>query len=150
MTPIFIKIIAGVISTVGFAIIFRLKPSHWAFAAVDGLLACFFYFLFTELIGGDFWPNALAALISAFMAEMFARLSKAPSTIFLLPGYIALVPGGTLYYTMNNLISQNYTEAAHYLLITVEVGIAIGGGIIVASILRMAIFKFVERLKSKF
>ena len=150
MTPIIIKIIAGVISTIGFAIIFRLKPSHWAFAAIDGLLACFFFFLFTDLIGGNFWPNALAALITAFMAEMFARLSKAPSTIFLLPGCIALVPGGTLYYTMNNLISQNYTEAAHFLLITVEVGIAIGGGIIVASILRMAIFKFVERLKSKF
>ena len=149
MTPIIIKIIAGVISTVGFAIIFRLKPSHWAFAAVDGLFACFFYFFFTELIGGNFWPNALAALISAFMAEMFARLLKAPSTIFLLPGCIALVPGGTLYYTMNNLISQNYTEAAHNLLITVEVGIAIGGGIIVASIIRMAIFKFIKSVTSK-
>lgn len=149
MTPIIIKIIAGVISTIGFAIIFRLKPSHWAFAAVDGLLACVFYFLFMELIGGDFWPNALAALVSAFAAEMFARISKAPSTVFLLPGCIALVPGGTLYYTMNNLISQNYTEAAQYLLITVEVGIAIGGGIIVASVLRIAIFKFINNFKSK-
>lgn len=149
MTPIIIKIIAGVISTVGFAIIFRLKPAHWAFAAADGLMACFFYFLFTELIDGNFWPNALAALISAFMAEMFARISKAPSTVFLLPGCIALVPGGSLYYTMNNFISANYYESAQYLLTTIEVGIAIGGGIIVASILRMAIFKFVERVKSK-
>ncbi|MBO5066195.1 MAG: threonine/serine exporter family protein [Clostridia bacterium] len=149
MTPVIIKIIAGVISTVGFAIIFRLKPSHWVFAAIDGLFACFFYFLFTELIGGNFWPNALAALISAFGAEMFARVLKAPSTVFLLPGCIALVPGGTLYYTMNNLISQNYTEAAHNLLITVEVGIAIGGGIIVASILHIAIYKFFQRFRSK-
>lgn len=149
MTPIIIKIIAGVISTIGFAIIFRLKPSHWAFAAIDGLLACFFFFLFTDLIGGNFWPNALAALITAFMAEMFARISKAPSTIFLLPGCIALVPGGSLYYSMNNLISANYTEAAQYLLTTIEVGIAIGGGIIVASILRMGIFKFVEGVKDR-
>ena len=150
MMPFVIKIIAGVISTFGFAIIFRLKPSHWAFAAADGLLACFFYFLFLELIGGDFWPNALAALVSAFMAEMFARISKAPSTIFLLPGCIALVPGGSLYYSMNNLISQNYYDAAQHLLTTIEVGIAIGGGIIVASIFRLAIFKFAERIKSKF
>ena len=68
------------------------------------------------------------------MAEMFARLSKAPSTIFLLPGCIALVPGGTLYYTMNSLLSKNYSEAFHYFLTTLTVGIAIGGGIIAASL----------------
>lgn len=94
MMPFVIKIIAGVISTVGFAIIFRLKPSHWVFAAVDGLVACVCYFAFTELIGGVFWPNALAALLTAFLAEIFARICKAPSTVFLLPGCIALVPGG--------------------------------------------------------
>ena len=148
MMPFVIKIIAGVISTVGFAIIFRLKPSHWVFAAVDGLVACVFYFAFTELIGGVFWPNALAALLTAFLAEIFARICKAPSTVFLLPGCIALVPGGTLYYTMSNFLSENYSEASEYLLVTVEVGVAIGGGIILASILRLAIFKFIERVKS--
>ena len=148
MMPFVIKIIAGVISTVGFAIIFRLKPSHWVFAAVDGLVACVCYFAFTELIGGVFWPNALAALLTAFLAEIFARICKAPSTVFLLPGCIALVPGGTLYYTMSNFLSENYSEASEYLLVTVEVGVAIGGGIILASILRLAIFKFIERVKS--
>ena len=148
MMPFVIKIIAGVISTVGFAIIFRLKPSHWVFAAVDGLVACVCYFAFTELIGGVFWPNALAALLTAFLAEIFARICKAPSTVFLLPGCIALVPGGTLYYTMSNFLSENYSEASENLLVTVEVGVAIGGGIILASILRLAIFKFIERVKS--
>ena len=148
MMPFVIKIIAGVISTVGFAIIFRLKPSHWVFAAVDGLVACVCYFAFTELIGGVFWPNALAALLTAFLAEIFARICKAPSTVFLLPGCIALVPGGTLYYTMSNFLSEKYSEASEYLLVTVEVGVAIGGGIILASILRLAIFKFIERVKS--
>ena len=148
MMPFVIKIIAGVISTVGFAIIFRLKPSHWVFAAVDGLVACVCYFAFTELIGGVFWPNALAALLTAFLAEIFARICKAPSTVFLLPGCIALVPGGTLYYTMSNFLSENYSAASEYLPVTVEVGVAIGGGIILASILRLAIFKFIERVKS--
>ncbi len=147
MMPFVIKIIAGVISTVGFAIIFRLKPSHWVFAAVDGLVACVCYFAFTELIGGVFWPNALAALLTAFLAEIFARICKAPSTVFLLPGCIALVPGGTLYYTMSNFLSENYSAASENLLITVEVGVAIGGGIILASILRLAAFKFFKSLK---
>ena len=149
MTPYIIKIIAGVISTFGFAIIFRLKPSHWPIAALEGLIACVSYFAFTELIGGDFFPNALAAFLTAFAAEIFARILKAPTTIFLLPGCIALVPGGTLYYTMNNLLSQNYVEAGRYLLTTVVVGVAIGAGIILASLLRILVFKVIFKNKSK-
>lgn len=147
--PYIIKIISGVISTVGFGIIFRVKPSRLPFVALDGLVACLSYFALTELIGGDFLPNAIAAFLTAFAAEIFSRICKAPTTIFLLPGCIALVPGGTLYYSMSNLLSQNYLDAAKYLLTTVEVGVAIGAGIILASILRLAFFKFVARVKSK-
>lgn len=149
MTEIIIKIIAGVISTIGYAIIFRLKPSHWFFAAADGLIACISYFAFLQVFDDVFWPNALAAFFTAFCAELFARICKAPSTVFLLPGCIALVPGGTLYYTMSNFLAQNYTASSENLLITVEVGVAIGGGIILASVLRIAIFKFLERFKKK-
>ena len=145
--PYIIKIIAGVISTVGFALIFRLKPSRLPFAALDGLIACLSYFAFTELIGGDFLPNALAAFLTAFAAEIFARICKAPATIFLLPGCIVLVPGGTLYYSMSNLLSQNYIEAGKNLLTTVVVGVAIGAGIILASLLRIVVFKLVKKYK---
>ncbi len=147
--PYVIKIIAGVISTVGFAIIFRLKPSRLPFAALDGLIACVSYFALTELIGGDFWPNAIAAFLTAFASEIFARICKAPATIFLLPGCIALVPGGTLYYAMSNLLSQNYIDAGKYLLTTVEVGVAIGAGIIIASLLRIVVFKLTKKRKTK-
>lgn len=149
MTPVLIKIIAGFISTIGFAILFRLKPVHWIFAALDGLLACGFYFLFIDIFDSALMPNLLSALICAFAAEIFARLAKAPSTVFLLPGIIALVPGGSLYYSMSNLLNANYIEAGHYLLLTAEVAIAIGGGIIAASILRIIIFKVYDTIKLK-
>lgn len=149
MTPVMIKIIAGFISTIGFAILFRLKPVHWIFAAIDGLLACVFYFLFIDMFDSDFLPNLLAALICAFAAEIFARIAKAPSTVFLLPGIIALVPGGSLYYSMSNLLNSNYIEAGQNLLLTAEVAIAIGGGIIGSSILRIVIFKLWDSIKTK-
>lgn len=147
--PYVIKIIAGVISTVGFGIIFRVKPSKLPFVALDGLIACVSYFALTELIGGDFIPNAIAAFLTAFAAEIFARICKAPTTVFLLPGCIALVPGGTLYYTMSNLLAQNYIEAGKNLLTTVEVGVAIGAGIIIASLLRIVVFKLIFRKRNK-
>lgn len=149
MDDIIIKILAGVISTLGFAILFRLKPSHWPFAVFDGFLACVCYFAFTELFGGNFLPNLLAAFVASSFAELFARICKAPATVFILPGCIALVPGGTLYYAMSNLLSENRDVALEFFMITLTVGIGIGGGIIAASLLRVTINALAVRLKKK-
>lgn len=149
MTDIIIKIIFGALSTFGFAVIFRLKPSHWLYATLAGLGACITYFAFTELFNSVFLPNALAALVCALLSEIFARICKTPATVFLLPGCIALVPGATLYYSMNNLLNSDYSSAAQNLLVTAEVGVAIGGGIIVASLLKMIVFKLIESVEKK-
>ncbi len=146
MNPVFIKIIAGVVATFAFALIFRLKPSHWAFATLDGLLACVAYFVFAGLFETDFLPYVLSAFICAYGAEVFARVCKAPATVFLLPGCIALVPGGSLYYSMSNLLSSDYVAAAKFLLVTVEVGVAIGAGFIIASIVRFVTFKLYDSI----
>lgn len=149
MEAIILKIIAGAIATLGFAILFRLKPSHWPFAMLDGFFACVCYFAFTELFGGNFLPNLLAAFVASVFADLFARICKAPSTVFILPGCIALVPGGTLYYAMSNLLSENREVAVEYFLITLTVGIGIGGGIIAASLLRVTIQAISKKLKKK-
>lgn len=147
MEAVILKIVAGVVATFGFALIFRLKPSHWLFATLDGLLACISYFVLTSLFESIFLPNVISAFVCAFGAEIFARICRAPSTVFLLPGCIVLVPGSTLYYSMSNLLSEDYVAAAQYLLTTVEVGIAIGAGFIIASIVRFVVFKVYDSIK---
>ena len=149
MEDIIIKIIAGSIATLGFAILFRLKPSHWPFAVIDGLFACICFFGFKELFDGHFLPNLLAAFVASLFADFFARICKAPSTVFILPGCIALVPGGPLYYAMNNLLSENREMALEYFLTTLTIGIAIGGGIIGASLVRVGIQAVSRKLKRK-
>ena len=134
---IIFRIIAGVISTIGFAIIFRLQVKHIPLAAIDGLVACVVYFVCLEFISDDlFIANMLASFATAGFAEICARIGKAPSTIFLLPGCIALVPGGTLYQAMRCLLIKDYNEFGAQLLTTGKVAIAIGGGIIAVSIIR--------------
>jgi uncharacterized membrane protein YjjB (DUF3815 family) len=149
LEDIIIKVIAGAIATFGFAILFRLKPSHWAFATLDGLLACICYFACTELFGGNFLPNLLAAFVASVFADIFARICKAPATVFIMPGCIALVPGGTLYYAMSNLLSENRELALEHFLVTLTVGIGIGGGIIAASLLRVTFQTISIKIKIK-
>lgn len=147
--PTIIKIIAGVIGTVGFAILFRLKPLHWIYAGLVGLFACVAYFALMNTMEDVFLANLTGAFVCALSSELFARIAKAPTTVFVLPGIIALVPGRTLYYTMSNLLNDNYIEAGENLLVTITVAVAIGGGIIAASILRVLLLKLIENFKSK-
>ena len=150
MSDIVVKIVAGIVATFGFALLFRLKPKHWLYATLDGAIACVFYFIFAELFPDNaFVPNLVASLACAFGAEVFARICKAPSTVFLLPGCIALVPGGSIYYSMSNLLNSNYRDAAQYLLTTAEVGAAIGGGIIIASLVKFVVFGVIDRVKKQ-
>lgn len=140
---VIIKIIAGVVSTIGFAIIFRLRVKHIPLAALDGLVACVVYFVCLEFISEDlFIANMLASFATAGFAEIFARIGKAPSTVFLLPGCIALVPGGSLYNAMRNLLIKDYNAFGAHLLTTGKVAIAIGGGIIAVSIIRYFLNSF--------
>ncbi|MGN0525974.1 MAG: threonine/serine exporter family protein [Acutalibacteraceae bacterium] len=149
MADIIIKTISGVVSTVGFGIIFKLKIRQLPFAALDGLCACIVYFICTEFFEGLFLPNILAAFAAALLAEVFARACKAPTTVFVYPGCIALVPGGYLYYAMQNLLMENNKQAMSYFLDTLVVGISIGGGIILASLCRYIVEFFKKRKSPK-
>ena len=101
-----------------------------------------------EFISEDlFIANMLAAFATAGFAEICARIGKAPSTIFLLPGCIALVPGGSLYKAMRGLLLKDYDEFAAQLLVTGKVAIAIGGGIIAVSIIRYFVSKLKKTIK---
>ena len=84
----------------------------------------------------------LASFATAGFAEVCARVGKAPSTIFLLPGCIALVPGGSLYNAMRCLLIKDFDEFGAQLLTTGKVAIAIGGGIIAVSIIRYFLNSF--------
>ena len=80
---------------------------------VGNILATFALYLVIEHYFADdyflqfFVPTLLAALI----AELLARLFKAPSTIFLVPAIIVLVPGGSLYYTVNYIVNSTMAQA---------------------------------------
>ncbi len=147
MNEILIKGLGGIVSTLGFCILFKLNPKHIPVATLDGAIACAVYFMGTVRFESLFLINMLAAFAAASFAEIFARVFKAPATVYLLPGCIALVPGGTLYYAMNSLLSADYEEAFSKLLLTLDVGIAIGGGIIAASFMKYCL-DFVFRKKT--
>ena len=50
----------------------------------------------------------IAAIVISVLSEICARIFKKPSTIFIFPGILPLVPGVGLYNSMLYLIERNY------------------------------------------
>ena len=80
-----------------------------------------------------FLSNFIASLASVIYSGIMARVLKTPTTIFVALCIIPLVPGGSLFYTMSNLIMWNQTEFFRYGLNTILIALGIAGGIVVES-----------------
>lgn len=128
-------VIMGTLGAAGFAILFGIKPKHVAFAAVGGAIATLVYLLI-DMMGVDlFVSNFVATLICVVYANILARTLKTPSAVFITAAIIPLVPGGSLFYTMSNIILGDSALAKLYGLNTLKVALGIACGIVIESLI---------------
>ena len=130
-----IKLIAVTVASVTFAMLLRINRRHLVFAGIGAAMTYLLYATFTVLIDSLFVAAFISTLCTALYAEILARTRRAPTVIFTLTGVIPTVPGGDLYHAMRHLITGNVGDALTHLVITVEIGLGIAGGIVTMSIL---------------
>ncbi len=140
--------VAAAFSIVGFSFILDVPKKFIiasAFTAAMGWVANLFGF-YNGM--GDVWGAFLGALLAELFAYIFARLLKAPETIFLICGIIPLVPGAGIYRAVYYLISGD-PLANSALSSTLMVAGAIALGLITMYTLLSTLMKGVSRLKAK-
>ena len=67
--------------------------------------------------------------------EIMARVLKSPTTVFLLPSLVPLVPGASLYYTMVGAVSKHQADFFARAVNTVELAGALAIGIIASTVI---------------
>lgn len=148
MTQDILQVICGGLGTLGFALFFHVRSRHLLLATLGGALSWVIY-LAVRAVGGNVFLAALvSALAVCLWAETFARVRKAPATIFLIPGIVPLLPGGSLYYTMNALIASDMEEVLYKGKETGLMAMGIVVGIVIASeIVRVVLWLYFHRDK---
>lgn len=146
----FLPCLYAFLACAGFSIVFEIrKPLFIFLSCVTGAVGWLVYLLLAE-IGSDVGRYLLATIVVSLLSEIFARMLKAPATIFLVIGIVPLVPGGGLYYAMDYLLNGNYTMFAQKGLETAACAAAIAAGVsVVTSIVRMAASRRPENPKQK-
>ena len=132
----FIASVGAFLGSLGFAVIFRVAPRHLLLGSLAGLATYAVYYTVEFFTEGAAFPAAfISTMVTALLAEIFSRIRKAPTIIFLLPGVIPTVPGGALYRAMRAILLFDFEEALEYLLVTLQIGLGIAGGIMTVSII---------------
>lgn len=116
------------LASLGFGIVFRIEKKNLIWAGVGGALTRCVYLYMIATTDQAFLQYLLSAMFAALFAEIMAMRQKMPSTVFLYPAIIPLVPGGLLYSTVANLVMKNMDEMTSYLwqLLIALAGICIG------------------------
>ena len=126
------------IACASFCFIFQVrKPLFILLCSLNGALSWLVYLL-TDFFPAEAARYFVATIAVSALAEILARLLKAPATIFLVIGIIPLVPGGGLYYTMSHLLDGELALFTQTGLNTIAAAGAIAVGVsLVSSIARM-------------
>lgn len=132
MREIILELFYALVGSFGFCLIFQLRKQFWLTGSLGGMLSWGVYLAASARLSGTFSAVLVAALFAGFYGELMARLLKAPSTIFFVPAVVPLIPGGSLYRTMQATVMGDARTAAIDGSMTLQFALGIAAGICVA------------------
>lgn len=139
-----LRIIGIFIGILAFAVMMETPRKYLLTAGFIGCVTGVIYLLFEHYGNDVVLASFFSALTAAVISHIFARIRKAPVTLFLIAGILPTVPGGGMYRIVANAIDGNQTATFNSLLETLE----IAGGIALAIFFVDAIFRFLS-MKTK-
>ena len=127
-------------AVVFYSILMNLPKKLIVYAAVISGIGYVIYDLFYHLAENEISGYFTATLIIAIFGEIMARIKKTPSTLFVFPAIIPLVPGIGLYQTMLHLVRNEYETALSQGVQTVFIAGAMAVSIAIINVLARFIF----------
>ena len=124
-----------------FALLFHVRREKLLLASLGGLLAWSVYLLMGRFSDQDVVRYFVASVVLTVYAELLARRVKCPATLFLVTAAVPLIPGGSLYHTMEYFMESDLDAFSHQGLNTVLLAVAIAVGMLFPS----SIFQLLRR-----
>lgn len=125
---ILINIIFSYVASVSFALTINVPHRVLNLAGVSGIIGWMTYWLLAKAGSGRMLSNLMGAFIIGIMGLIFARIKKAPVTVFNIPALVPLVPGVPAYQAVRSLVNGDVDagEAAILRVAVVTCSIALG------------------------
>ncbi len=125
-----LQTLAAFVAIMAFGVMVEVPRKYLPWCGVLGAV-CSLAFNLLEGWSGSVASTFISALITAWLAHIFARKLKVPVTVLLIPGILPLVPGMYLYRCVNEFFFGTQKLAAHNLVMALELAGMIALGIFV-------------------
>lgn len=132
MIEYFIQILTAGIASFGFAILYNVKGKRLIIPFVGGILSWTLY-LILMFLNNEVLQCLFTTMFLALYTEIVARVVKTPTTTFLVPNIIILIPGGSLYYAISYAIRSDWLNFILKGKETIFIAAAIAAGIMIVS-----------------
>lgn len=143
-----LKIAAVFMMSASIGILYRIPRRLLFYDGLVGVITWLVMYTTTQAGGNIILADFLGSIALGVVAEALARLLKKPATIFIIPGFIPLVPGGEAFATIRFMVEGHYTDGVSMGMKTILIGGAIAFGIFVSStVYRLMINYSVENNK---
>lgn len=135
------QLFGAFLAVASFGILLEVPRRHMISGCIVGAVGWMVYLLMDRRGSAVIMSAFLASLVIALISHVFARVFKAPVTVFLIPGIFPLVPGASIYRCVSFIIKSDMALANHYLIETIQ----ISGAIALAIFITDSIFRVWQR-----
>ncbi|MDR2167272.1 MAG: threonine/serine exporter family protein [Clostridiales bacterium] len=144
-----LNIFLAAAATIGFSIIFNIPRKELIFCGLAGA-GCWSVLTLIITLSPDSRMAAtfVAAVVVTIYARILSTLRKMPSTVYMIPGIIPLVPGTRIYNTMLYIVTGEHAQALSQGIEALAISGVISIGLLAALSLPRWLFSF-ERNKTK-
>ncbi|MDO4503415.1 MAG: threonine/serine exporter family protein [Coriobacteriia bacterium] len=126
-------LVVAFVSTLGFALLFHLRPKLLVPACLGGMLSWGLFLICSQYLDGVFLPCLIASAFSALYAQALANRVHAPMAVLYILAVVPLIPGSGLFNAMSNVVSNNWEMVAHYGQLTAQYACAIAFGMAIVT-----------------
>lgn len=128
-----VQLIAASAGCMGFSIIFNIHGPGSLICNLGGVVTWGVYLLTVTLGGSDLVGYFWATVFASTYAEIMARVRKYPAISYLVVSIFPLIPGASVYYTMNDVVRGDMESFANRGMHTIAIAGVIAVGILLAS-----------------
>ena len=146
MNP-FLQIIMGTLGTLGFNLLFHIRGRKLLLATLGGTISWAVFLALGPWIPSEATRYFLSTAVITAYGEVLARAMKTPTTTFLVPSIIPLIPGSALYYTANYALNRDWNMFIQKAFYTLQLAVCLAAGIIAVTTLTRLITTVIRRVK---
>ena len=145
MTDAIIQILAALVVTLAFGIVFNIRGKKLLVGMFGGMRAWSLFLLLGLAVESEVARYFLVSVAISVYSEIFARVLKTPTTTFYIVALISLIPGSGLYYSIAYALDGNTAMFLEKAVHTLALAAALALGIVLVSSLTKQLTAFSRR-----